>query len=236
MEHAGSLRRRWDSYDVYLFDIDGTLLQCTDAVHYFAFCDALTHVAGRAVNLDGVVAHGNTDVGILRDAFRRAGVEDEAWRPRLPELRRRMCGFVEQQRDGLRVEVLPGVRDVLGHLRRRGALLGVATGNLEGIGRLKLERAGLLESFAFGGFSDAYETREGVFGGAMQQAFALSGRSGTACVVGDTPADVRAARAHGLDAIATATGIYSAEELRAERPGLCVASLTELLRGWSAED
>ncbi len=39
MAEAGA--RRWDAYDAYLFDIDGTLMNCTDAVHYFAFCEAL---------------------------------------------------------------------------------------------------------------------------------------------------------------------------------------------------
>jgi FMN phosphatase YigB (HAD superfamily) len=58
--------RKWDAYDAYLFDIDGTLLTCHDAVHYFAFCEALTALAGRELNLDGVVAHGNTDVAAGR--------------------------------------------------------------------------------------------------------------------------------------------------------------------------
>ena len=53
----------WDAYDAYLFDIDGTLLNATDAVHYFAFCEALTLLAGRPINLDGVNAHGNVDNG-----------------------------------------------------------------------------------------------------------------------------------------------------------------------------
>jgi phosphoglycolate phosphatase len=55
--------RAWDEFDAYLFDIDGTLINCRDAVHYFAFCESLTRIAGRPMNLDGVVAHGNTDAG-----------------------------------------------------------------------------------------------------------------------------------------------------------------------------
>ena len=47
----------WDGYDAYLFDIDGTLLHCRDAVHYFAFCNALERVAGRRMTLEGVVAN-----------------------------------------------------------------------------------------------------------------------------------------------------------------------------------
>lgn len=224
-----STRRRWDEYDAYLFDIDGTLLHCADAVHYFAFCEALGRLAGRPLNLDGVTAHGNTDIGILRDALRLAGVSDEVWRPRVGETREAMCRFVEERRADLCTTVLPAVPEVLEHLRARGAVLGVATGNLEGIGKLKLEHCGLLEHFDFGGYSDAYEYRRDVFTGALRKAQTLAGAEAAVCVVGDTPEDVRAARANGLDVIAVATGIYSFEELRAEEPEWCLRDLAELL-------
>ena len=51
---------------------------------------------------------------------------------------------------------MPGVEEALGHLARKGALLGVATGNLEAIGWIKIEEAGLREWFRFGGFSDQF--------------------------------------------------------------------------------
>src|SRR6185503_10778846 len=54
----GSLPRAWDGFDAYLFDVDGTLLNCKDAVHFFAFRNALRTLSGRELNLDGVTAHG----------------------------------------------------------------------------------------------------------------------------------------------------------------------------------
>lgn len=227
-DSAPHLPRAWDGYDAYLFDIDGTLLHCTDAVHYFAFCEALTFLAGRPLNLDGVVAHGNTDIGILRDALNLAGIPEQQWRPKLPLVRQAMCRFVEQRRADLCVTLLPAVRDVLDHLHARGALLGVATGNLEGIGRLKLDRCGLLHHFDFGGYSDACEYRRDVFAGALEQARALTGKQAVVCVVGDTPEDVRSARANGLDVIAVATGVYTFDELQAEHPDWCLHSLEDL--------
>ena len=219
----------WDRYDVFLFDIDGTLLHCTDAVHYFAFCEALSGVAGRPLNLDGVTAHGNVDVGILRDAFALAGLAEEVWRPRLPGLRDGMCRFAERNAGDFRIEVLPAVEEVLASLRAQGKLLGVATGNLEGIGRAKLRHAGLLDFFAFGGYSDLCEYRRDVFAHAVSQARALAGTAASICVVGDTPEDIRAARANALDVVAVATGIYSYEALAADCPTFCVKSLAELL-------
>ena len=226
--HRG-LSRRWDRFDAYLFDIDGTLLNCTDAVHYFAFCDTLSWIAGRPINLEGVVAHGNTDIGILRDALARAGVADECWRPQLNAMRERMCSFVERDKNNLCANTLPGVERVLAHLREQRTVLGVATGNMEAIGKLKLGHCGLLDYFDFGGFSDFYEYRKDVFAGALQKARELAGSSATVCVVGDTPSDIQAARSNGLEMIAVATGIYSREQLLAERPQLCLTSLDALL-------
>ena len=225
----------WDEFDAYLFDIDGTLMNCTDAVHYFAFCEALTAVAGRPLNLDGVVAHGNVDVGILRDAFHIADIPEEKWRPHLVEIRNSMCDFVQQRTAELCIHVLPHVREVLAHLRQRGAVLGVATGNLERIGQAKLERCGLLPCFDFGGYSDAYEFRRDVFRGALAKARALAGEQASVCVVGDTPEDIRAAHANELPVIAVATGIYSYEDLLNEAPEWCLRSLAELMDARSAE-
>jgi phosphoglycolate phosphatase len=223
-----TLPRPWDAFDAYLFDIDGTLIHCADAVHYFAFCDVLSSVARRPVNLDGVVAHGNTDIGILRDAFARAGIPESQWRPQLPQICERMCTFVESHAHEFCINALPGVDGLLRYLREKEAILGLATGNLELIGRRKLEAAKLLDLFHFGGWSDALETRADVFRRALDRAHALAGSAATILVIGDTPADVRAARANQLPVLAVASGTYSFDQLSAEAPDLCLHSLEEL--------
>jgi phosphoglycolate phosphatase len=225
---SGMDKCAWDSFDAYLFDIDGTLLHCTDAVHYFAFCEALGSLAGRPLNLDGVIAHGNTDVGILRDALRLADVPEDVWRPRLPEIQQGMCRFVEARIGDLCVTVLPAVHEVMDHLHAKGAVLGVATGNLEGIGRAKLDRCGLLGRFGFGGYSDAHEYRRDVFAGALAKARTFAGEGARVCVIGDTPEDVRSAKANALSVIAVATGIYPFEQLLREDPDWCLHSFEDL--------
>ncbi len=225
------LSRAWDEFEGYLFDIDGTLLNCTDAVHYFAFCDALTEVAGRPVNLDGVVCHGNTDEGILRDAFALAAVEEAVWRGRMAEVRGRIGRQVESQQGELRIDVLPGVPEVLRHLVAKGAVLSTATGNLARVGEVKLSACGLRQYFALGGWSDGCETRAEVFRRALAGLRAQLGEGAAVCVVGDTPADVQAAHANGLEVIAVSTGIFGREVLEAEGPEICVESLGVLLEG-----
>lgn len=224
-----TLPRPWDAFDAYLFDVDGTLINCKDAVHYFAFCAALKSLSGRDLNLDGVTAHGNTDVGILRDALMLAGVPESRWRPLLAEACGTMCAHVQAHRNEMCAEVLPGVREVLAHLRALGAVLGVATGNLKGIGSLKLQSCGLLDLFHFHGFSDNFEYRSDVYRAALAKARSAAGEHAAVCAVGDTPADIRAARDHGISVIAVATGIHPFPQLAAEQPDLCVSSLQELV-------
>jgi phosphoglycolate phosphatase len=221
--------RPWDTFDGYLFDIDGTLLTCTDAVHYFAFCDVLQTISGRPLTLEGVNAHGNTDVGILRDALALANVTESEWRSKLPEIRGSMAEFVAQREDELCAVALPSVIRTLRHLQSRGSMLGIATGNLQAIGQLKLKRAGLLEYFTISGWSDDYEHRADVFRNAVNLMRAATHADAAVCVLGDTPADVAAARANALPVIAVSTGEYSQQQLAKTMPDLCVPSFAELL-------
>ena len=220
--------RRWDAFDGYLFDIDGTLLHCRDAVHYFGFCEVLSKVAGKPVTLEGVIAHGNVDTGILRDAMAYAGVPEAEWRPQLPAMREGLCRYVHEHKAMFEAEALPGVRPVLEHLRAQGAVLGIATGNFGPIGRAKLEHVGLWEFFTVHGWSDGFETRADVFRNAVAKMKDVAGPAASVCVLGDTPADVSAAHENVLPVIAVATGIYSAEELRSSKPDLLLSGFQAL--------
>lgn len=225
---TNTLIREWDCFDAYLFDIDGTLLNCTDAVHYFAFCNTLSTMAGRRLTLEGVTAHGNTDVGILRDALALAGVDDSMWRPRLQAMQDEICRYVEERQQDFRITVMPQALRVLQRLKEKGATLGVATGNLERVGKVKLERACLTRYFQFGAWSDAFENRADVIASGKATARGLAGESAAICVIGDTPADIRAARENALSVIGVATGIYPFEELAAAGPDLCIHSFADL--------
>jgi phosphoglycolate phosphatase-like HAD superfamily hydrolase len=181
------------------------------------------------LTLEGVTAHGNTDVGILRDAFRLAGIQESVWRPQLETIKEALCRFVEERREEICVTVMPQVQDILQHLKDRGATLGVATGNLERIGKIKLGRAGLLDYFDFGAWSDEFEFRADVIASAICKAHNMAGERATICVVGDTPSDIQAARRNLVPVIAVATGIYPFEELERAQPDLCIHSFSELL-------
>ncbi len=218
---------RWDDCGAYLFDIDGTLLHAHGGVHTRSFNSAVEKVLGHPLSIDGVPVHGSTDTAILRDAFVHAGIPEGVWQPRQEEILEQMRAEVREHRALMSVTVMPGVLPVLQHLKDRGKLLGVATGNLEEIGWLKIEVAGLRDWFTFGGFSDKHAVRSEMIANAVQ---AGNCAGLTTCVVGDTPSDIAAARANGLPVIAVATGVYSYDELLQHEPEVCTPTLEALLR------
>jgi phosphoglycolate phosphatase-like HAD superfamily hydrolase len=140
---------------------------------------------------------------------------------------------VADRRGEMDLWTMPGIEETLKHLAGRGKLLGLATGNLEMIGWIKVEEVGLREWFRFGGFSDRFSVRSAMVADAADQARKLiekpAGESAKICIVGDTPRDIEAARANGLAVIAVATGNYSFDELAELEPQVCASSLADLL-------
>ena len=222
--------RAWDAWDAYLFDVDGTLLRSMDRVHVSSFAEAAEAILGRRITLGGVTLHGSTDTAILAEACLKSGVAEQELARNERTILARMTQIVESRRRELRFRRMPGVVEALSWLSERGALLGVATGNLERIGWTKIEECGLREWFSLGGFSDFFPVRAELVGNAAELARGrLCNASAVVCVVGDTPRDVEAARANGLGVIAVATGNFSFDELNALEPDICCSSLSALL-------
>ena len=221
----------WDAQDAYLFDIDGTLLRSRDRIHFNSFASSVQRVTGFEISLAGVVLHGGTDTAILHEAFALAGIPSAAWEPQLQAILEAMRQTVAARRGEMDLWTMPGVEEALAYLAGRGALLGLATGNLEMIGWTKVEEVGLREWFRFGGFSDRFSLRSAMVADAAAKARELIGPGSAPkiCIVGDTPRDIEAARANGLAVIAVATGNYSFDELAALEPEVCATSLAALL-------
>ena len=219
----------WIAAEAYLFDIDGTLLNCRDPVHYRAFQQATRQVLGIEPSLEGLQLHGNTDIGILRAALAREGLADGALDSDLPRIVELMCAEVLSNREHLLAEACPSIRDLLVFLLERGKLLGAASGNLEPIGWLKLEIAGLKSLLSFGAFAWPRESRAEIFRHGITLARQRLGHHASVYVVGDTPADIQAAKIVEAPVIAMATGIYSFPDLVACAPDACFTSASDLL-------
>lgn len=215
--------------DAYVFDIDGTLLVTRDLVHWNALHQAMVQAYGVDTTIEGIPYHGMTDLSILRAALAREGIRDGAFESKLPGALEVVCREVDANRAQIRPQVCPGIPALLENLHGAGHLLGVASGNLETVGWHKIEAAGLRPFFRFGYYSDRCESRAGIFQNAVDRVKRELGASAKTCFVGDTPADVRAAREIGAHIVAVASGTFGIEELKACGPDLCIEHCEQLL-------
>lgn len=222
---------RWMHADAYLFDIDGTLLVTRDLVHRNALHRAMREVYGVNTTIDGIAYHGKTDLGILRAALDRMGISGKVFEAKLPAALDIVCLEVAAKANRIVANICQGIPEVLARLKAAGKLLGVASGNLEAVGWHKVEAAGLRQFFGFGCFSDHCEMRVDIFRQGVTEAKRRLGENAAVCFIGDTPEDIRAARAVSAQVVAVCTGIFKNDELTCHAPDVCVSSCVELLAG-----
>jgi len=220
---------RWMNADAYLFDIDGTLLVSRDRVHRNALHRAMREAYGVDTTIDGIAYHGKTDLGILRAAMERVGVLANQFEANLPAALAVVCRDVAANAGGVTPTVCSAVPQMLDELCAAGKLLGVASGNLESVGWLKLEAAGLREFFSFGCFSDRRENRGDIFRDGAAEVRRRLGEVTQVCFIGDTPEDIKAARLANSKIVAVCTGIFTADDLAPYQPDACIATCEELL-------
>lgn len=212
---------------VYLFDIDGTLLQ-TGGAGWRALMGAMKEQFG-VHELTGIELRGRTDYAIVGDLLRIARV------PAVPEHRQRLLKSYHARLSAELQKgagaVLPGVWQVLDRLRSEPrAVLGVLTGNgLQGA-EIKLRHFGLQERFSVGVYGDRHEHRTDLARdalGTLRKHLGADLEGGHICIVGDTPSDVECALAIEARAVAVATGGFAGEELVAAGAHLVLRNLTE---------
>jgi len=213
-----------------LFDIDGTLIRRAGPHHRLALEEAVRRVTGLETTTDHIPLHGMLDPDILAQMMRNAGASETLIRRAMPRILLVAGRVYARTVPSLKRKTCPGVRALLGRLKRRGVLLGLVTGNVPRIGWKKLERAGLKRYFRFGAFAGMCPDRAGLVCLAVRQARRAGwiNRDAHLALIGDTPADVRAAQANGITAVAVATGISTLEELASHSPDLLVADLRTL--------
>ena len=214
--------------DAYLFDIDGTLLFTRDLVHWNALHEAMLEAFGVDTTIEGIQYHGKTDVGILRAATERVGVTKSRFEKDLQAALAVVRREVTKNSAQIEAVVCPSIREVLQQLADKGKLLGVASGNLAAVGWMKLQACGLAQFFQYGCFSDHCEARCEIFRTAVKEARLRVGNGANVCFVGDTPADIAAARKVEAGIVAVATGVFSREELNSHHPDACFGCCSEL--------
>lgn len=213
-----------------LFDIDGTLLRSRGSAGIFD--DAMERVFGIRGDLRSIRPDGMTDPDILATLMNGRAPVGGAITPRLlatfeVTLARALADGVA--RGDVSVWTLPGVDALIDELSRRDdARLGIVTGNMRATARVKLQAVALHEHFRGGGYGSDSPVRDQLPGVALRR---MAQADGTpfdrrrAVMVGDTPHDLSAARAHGMRCVLVATGQYTREELAAAGPDVLLDDL-----------
>ena len=213
---------------ICLFDIDGTLLSSGGAGKA-AMEAALESEFGAPRSAGGVPFSGRTDRAITQDLFQFHGIEwsNANWERFLAAYLGHLPSCLSRHNGS----VLPGIGQLLELLVLRDQVdLGLLTGNVRDGARLKLGHYGLFDYFSFGGFGDHHMDRNDVAQEALsviRNQFDGSVALEKIWVIGDTPLDIRCARAIGARAVAVATGFHPYEELAAERPDLLLPDFSD---------
>ena len=214
-----------------LFDIDGTLMRGAGPHHKSALIAGIREVTGLVTTLEGVPTHGMLDGDLIANMLRAAEYAESRMNAELPVIMAECQRYYQANcAEDLRPFVCPGVNEMLGELQRRGAALGLVTGNLSQIGWKKMELAGLREYFSFGAFAEEDGTRVNLARIAARHAFeaGIADPGSRVSLIGDHPNDIEAAKANGFQSIGVATGLSSLDELRAAHPDIAVSDLREI--------
>ena len=208
----------------WLFDIDGTLL-VTEGASREAFVCALADCYGIDDDIRDIRFDGRTEPHIVADVLAKHRLEfhdgDEArfWNAVFGHMRRLLVPP--------RGRLLPGAAEVLERVAAEpGWVVGVLTGNMTEMARIKLSRFGLEKRFAFGAFGEQAPNRDALARDAVAHVGREYGIAPEQCVViGDTEHDVACARFAGARIAAVATGTRTRAELEALAPDLVLDSL-----------
>lgn len=205
----------------YIFcDIDGTLLHARGSGR-IAFRAAIEEAYGVAINLDHINFAGATDTGVVERLLSENGlVSDPVKNTRLFES---LAFHLDRNMTEVPPTVFAGVVDFLERVFLHWKLA-LVTGNIRTCAFLKLKHAGIDRFFTeIGGFGDDHADRNRMAALALERAGHPSG----AYLLGDTPADIEAARTNGITSVAVCNGQFSRADLEAECPDIIVDSFED---------
>jgi phosphoglycolate phosphatase len=213
-----------------LFDIDGTLVKTDSPINNDVFAYAAKKVYGIDAYHTEINPEGMTDNQILTEILKLHGLTEKQVKQRIEQNIQVVTDYAREHKDEIKLEVLPGVKNLLTKLKNKQIPMGILTGNVEGLAWTKLERAGIKEFLDFGAFgSQAYRRIElvEIAKKNAEKALRRTFRTEDFMIVGDTPRDIACAREAGIKVIIAATGIFSYEELVKEQPDLLVHTLED---------
>ncbi len=212
-----------------LFDIDGTLLVSGGAGNR-ALNKTLQEKYSIQDAMKDIVPDGKTDPAIIREIFKNFNREPND--QEIEEICQTYLWYLEKEIEkSTGYRILQGVDSLLKEACRQShIIMGLLTGNLKRGAEIKLERSHLNSFFSFGGFGSDFENRNDI-----AQLAIMRGRE---CaeewvplekifVIGDTPYDIKCAKASGVKSIAVASGSITLTQLSDNHPDYLMENLSD---------
>jgi phosphoglycolate phosphatase-like HAD superfamily hydrolase len=213
-----------------LFDIDGTLVR-TGGAGVKAFAKVFETEFGATDGFERLKFAGRTDVSLVREFF---GVHKIAATPQnFQRFFGRYVFWLDHILQKSETATCPGVWEFIHQLEELSPppVLGLLSGNIRLGAEIKLRHFDLWKVFATGAFADDHEDRNQIAAIARERGCKILGEElvdDQVLVIGDTPLDIRCARAIGARALGVATGGSMLEELRRYTPDWAVADLNSV--------
>jgi len=210
-----------------LFDIDSTLIKGYG--HPEAFAHAFKVIYGIDTEIDWEATQGMTDQQIIKETLTKKGLNEELINSKIKQCMQEMTGTFEKTISKKNVEPMDGAVELLKELNNRDILLGIVTGNLEGIARAKLEKISINHYFKIGGFGSDDINRTNLVKLAIKRAeenFNFNFNNNV-FLIGDAPREIKAGKEAGVKTIGVTTGIFSKKQLKNTGADFVVANLKD---------
>lgn len=213
-----------------LFDIDGTLVH-TGSAGVKAFAKVFATEFQAVDGFERLKFAGRTDVSLVREFF---GYHRIAATPEnFQRFFDRYVYWLDHILASSPTRECPGIWEFLHQVRElpQPPLIGLLTGNIRLGAEIKLRHFDLWKVFETGAFADDAEDRNEIAAVAKTRGSRILGReldANEVLVVGDTPLDIRCARAINARMLAVATGGATLEQLRQHQPDWAVPDLLKV--------
>jgi phosphoglycolate phosphatase-like HAD superfamily hydrolase len=213
-----------------LFDIDGTLVH-TGGAGVKAFAKVFETEFKAVDGFERLKFAGRTDTGLVREFFGYHQIP--ATPANFERFFERYAFWLDHILRDSKSDVCPGVVEFIGELGAlsQPPLIGLLTGNIRLGAEIKLRHFKLWDYFEMGAFADDNEERDQIAAVARDRGSRILKeelRGDQILVIGDTPLDIKCARAIGAKALAVATGGYKLDELKEHNPDWAVADLRNI--------
>jgi pyrophosphatase PpaX len=206
-------------YKAVVFDLDGTLVDSVELITV-SFQHAIREVLGREMSREEAV----TWVGRpLREQMVLFSPEHA------DELVKVYREFNHREHDRM-LTLYDGILNLLARLETAGAKVGLVTSKSRETTQMAFDLTGIESYFDATVCSDESSGNKPSPDPIIRCLDLLEVDAVEAAYVGDSPADMQAARAAGVDAIAVTWGVFSTQALAAEKPEVLVHTIPDLMK------